>query len=131
MRAFGLLLRFYSYLFHLAASGFFLGLGLVSLITSSPLHLDALGFTDNNATLGVFILGIVGLASTVLSFTGAFRLLFPGWAAIVVWLMLKGFFLSAASFSNWGSFRWALLLTLGAIGAFFGALWTLKPRLRR
>jgi hypothetical protein len=130
LRAFGLLLRFYSYLFHLAVSFFFLGLGIVSVATSTALHLDALGFTPENATKGALILGIVGLFSTVLAFTGIFRLLFPGWAAIVVWLMIKGFFLSAATFSSAASFQWAILLTLGAVGAFFGALWTLKTRSR-
>ena len=130
MRAFGLLLRFYSYLFLLGVSCFFLGIAIVSIVTSSPLHLDALGFTSGNATLGAFILGVVGLASTVLAFTGVFKLLFPGWAAIAVWLMVKGFFLSPATFNSPQSFRWAVFLTLGAVGAFFGALWTLKPRLR-
>jgi hypothetical protein len=130
LRAFGLLLRFYSYLFHLASSGFFLGLALISMITGSSLNLDALGFTPNNATLGAFILGIVGLASTLLALFRVFRFLFPGWAAIVVWLMIKGFILSPATFINAQSFRWAVLLILGAVGAFFGALWTLKPKHR-
>lgn len=130
MRAFGLLLRFYSYLFHLAVSFVFLGLGIVSVGTSTALHLNALGFTPEDATRGVFILGIVGLLSTVLAFTGIFRFLFPLWAAVVVWLMIKGFFLSSATFSNAASFGWAILLTLGAIGAFFGSLWTLKIRSR-
>jgi hypothetical protein len=44
--------------------------------------------------------------------------------------MIKGFFLSSATFSNAASFGWAILLTLGAIGAFFGSLWTLKIRSR-
>ena len=130
MRAFGLLLRFYSYVFHLAASFFFLALGFISAISSSPLHLDAIGLPPEKALLGVFVLGIVGLISTILALTGTLRLLFPGWAAIVVWLMIKGFFLSGMTFSGAADFGWAVLLTLGGIGAFFGAVWTLKPRPR-
>ena len=130
LKAFGLLLRLYSYIFHLAVSFFFLGLGIVSVATSSPLNLSSLGFTPQNATTGVFVLGIVGLISTILALTRIFKYLFPVWAAIVVWLMIKGFFLSAATFSGPSSFRWAIALTLGGIGAFFGALWTLKSRSR-
>jgi hypothetical protein len=111
-------------------SAFFLGLSIVAFATSTPLHLESLGFTPDNAAQGALVLGIVGLFSTVLAFTGIFRFLFPGWAAIVVWLMIKGFFLSAFTFGGPESFRWAILLTLGAIGAFFGALWVLKPRSR-
>jgi hypothetical protein len=59
-----------------------------------------------------------------------FRFLFPIWAAVVVWLMIKGFFLGPSTFASAESFRWAVLLTLGGIGAFFGALWTLKHRSR-
>jgi hypothetical protein len=125
-----LLLRFYSYLFHLAASFFFLGLGIVSIATSTALHLDSLGFTPENAAKGALVLGIVGLVSTVLAFTGTFRYLFPIWAAVVVWLMIKGFFLGPSTFASPEAFRWAVLLTLGGVGAFFGALWTLKPRSR-
>ncbi|MFZ0594744.1 MAG: hypothetical protein WAM39_30075 [Bryobacteraceae bacterium] len=130
MRAFGLLLRFYSYLFHLAVSFFFLGLGIVSAVSSTPLHLDAIGLPPEKALLGVFALGLVGLFSTVLAFTGTFRWLFPLWAAFVVWLMVKGFFLSSFTFSGAAGFRAAVLLTLCAIAAFFGALWALKPRSR-
>ena len=130
MRAFGYLLRFYSYLFHLAVSFFFLGLGVVSAGTSTPLHLDAIGLGPDRSLMGALALGIVGLVSTVLAFTGTFRLLFPVWAAVVVWLMVKGFFLSTLTFDNAETFRWAILLTLGAVFAFFGAVWALRPRAR-
>jgi hypothetical protein len=128
LRAFGYLLRFYSYLFHLAVSFFFLGLGVVSATSSVPLHLDPIGLPPEKATVGVFVLAILGFVSTVLAFTGTFRWLFPLWAAFVVWLMIKGFFLSALTFSDASSFEWALLITVCAIVAFFGSLGTLKGR---
>ena len=130
LRAFGLLLRLYSYLFLLAVSLFFLGLGIISASTSTPLHLDALGFKPENATAAVFLLGLGGLISVGLAITRVFKYLFPLWAATVVWLMFKGFFLSSVTFSGPSTFRWAIALTLGAVGAFFGALWTLNPRSR-
>lgn len=125
-RAFGLLLRSYSYLFHVAVSGFFLGLGIVSAVTSTPLHLDAIGFAPQNALAGVFLLGTTGMLCTVLAFTGILRIPFPIWAALVIWLMIKGFFLSSVTFSGPASFRCAILLTAGAIVAFLGALWSAR-----
>jgi hypothetical protein len=115
-------------LFHLAVSFFFLGLGIVSASSSTPLHLDQIGLSPENALMGVFALGIVGLFSTLLALFGVFRYLFPLWAALVVWLMIKGFFLSAMTFSGPSSFRWAVLLTLGSVLAFLGAVSALRSR---
>lgn len=128
MRAFGFLLRVFSYLFHLAVSFFFLGLGIVSAATSTALHLTSIGLSPENALMGVLALGIVGLFSTLLALSGVFRYLFPVWAAFVVWLMIKGFFLSATTFSGPASFRSAIWLTLGSLIAFVGAVWTLRTR---
>jgi hypothetical protein len=122
------LLRVFSYLFHLAVSFFFLGLGFVSAASSTPLHLDPIGLSPENALVGVFALGIVGLFSTLLALFGVFRYLFPLWAAFVVWLMIKGFFLSAVTFSGPATFRWAVLLTVGALLAFLGAVSALRSR---
>jgi hypothetical protein len=115
-------------LFHLAVSFFFLGLGIVSAASSTPLHLDAIGLPPEKALIGVFALGVIGLFSTLLALFGIFRYLFPLWAALVVWLMVKGFFLSSLTFSGPGTFRWAVLITLGGVLAFFGAVWALRPR---
>ena len=128
MRAIGFLLRVFSYLFHLAVSFFSLGLGIVSASSSTPLHLDQIGLSPENALMGVFALGIVGLFSTLLALFGVFRYLFPLWAALVVWLMIKGFFLSAMTFSGPSTFRWAVLLTLGSVLAFLGAVSALRSR---
>ena len=130
MRIFGFLLRIFSYLFHLAVSFFFLGLGIVSAVTSTPLHLDAIGLSPEKATLGVFAIGIVGIFSTLLALFGIFKYLFPLWAVFVVWLLVKAFFLSAATFSGPASFRLAALITFGAVLALIGAIWTLRSRAR-
>jgi hypothetical protein len=128
LRAFGFLLRVFSYLFHLAVSFFFLGLGIVSAVSSTALHLDPIGLPPEKALVGVFALGVVGLFSTLLALFGVFRYLFPLWAAFVVWLLFKGFFLSAVTFSGPATFRWAVLLTFAGLLAFVGALWTLRSR---
>jgi len=115
-------------LFHLAVSFFFLGLGIVSAVSSTALHLDPIGLPPEKALVGVFALGIVGLFSTLLALFGVFRYLFPLWAAFVVWLLIKGFFLSAVTFSGPATFRWAILLTFAGLLAFIGAAWTLRSR---
>ena len=85
-------------------SGFLLGLGVVSAATSTDLHLEAISLSPQKALGGVFILGILGLLCTALAFTGILRALFPFWAALVVGLMIKGFFLSAVTFGGPDSF---------------------------
>ncbi len=128
MRAFGFLLRTWSYLFHFILSLFLFGLALVAATSHQHLKLGMLPFTDEDMLKGLFTLAIVGLLSTLFAATRIFKYLFPVWTAIVLYLMAKGFFLSPYSFPNASSFKGALWLTFGALGAFFGGLWVLKPR---
>jgi hypothetical protein len=86
-----------------------------------------LPFSDENMNRSLITLGVVGLISVFLAVTGIFRYLFPVWAIIVLWLMVKGFILSPFIFPNADTFHGALWLTFGAFAAFFGALWWLKP----
>jgi hypothetical protein len=130
LRIFGFLLRVFSYLFHLAVSFFFLGLGIVSAASSTPLHLDAIGLPPEKALLGVLAIGIVGLFSTLMALFGIFKYLYPLWAIFVVWLLIKGFFLSAATFGGPESFRFAILITLGGLVALIGAMSAMRPRAR-
>lgn len=77
---------------------------------------------------GLIALAVVGLLSIFLAVTGIFRYLYPVWAIIVLWLIVKGFILSPFTFANAHTFYGALWLTFGAFGAFVGALWFLKRR---
>lgn len=131
IKAFGFLLRTYSYLFHLALSVFLLGVASVSAASQQPLDLRMLPFSEENVLSGVFTLGIVGLLVTLLALTRIFRYLFPLWAALVLYLMVRGFFFSPYTFSGLNGFKTALWLSFGALIAFFGALWVLKARRRR
>jgi hypothetical protein len=131
IKAFGFLLRTYSYLFHLALSVFLLGVASISAASHQPLNLRMLPFAEGNMLTGVFTLGAIGLVVTLLALTRVFRYLFPLWAALVFYLMVRGFFFSAYTFSSPNGFKTALWLSLGALIAFFGALWVLKLRRRR
>jgi hypothetical protein len=74
------------------------------------------------------MLGIAGLLATLLAITRTFKYLFPVWAAIVLYLMVRGYIFSPYSFPNADALKTALWLILAAVIALVGALWTLKPR---
>jgi hypothetical protein len=124
----GILLRLYSYLFHLALSAFLLGIAGIAASSGQPLALRMLPFDDEHMVSRVAILGTVGLFATLLALTRVFRYLYPLWAALVLYLLIKGLLLSPFSFAGPDSFKGALWLILAAGAAFFGALWVLKPR---
>jgi len=120
--AIGLLLRLYSYLYHLVLALFLIGLGIVSIWNGKDLSLGMLPWQGSTLTQAVLVLGTVGLVCLMLALTGVLRWLFPLWALVVIVLMARGFFLSSYTFSGADQFRGALWLTLGAVGAFLGSL---------
>ena len=130
-KAFGFLLRLFSYLFHLVLSVFLLGAASISAATRQPLNLRMLPFAEDQMLSGVFTLGILGLVATLLAFTRSFRFIFAIWAAVVLYLAVRGFFFSPYTLPNPTTFKMALWLTLGALLAFFGAVLVVKARRRR
>ena len=129
MKVFGFLLRVWSYVFHLILSLFLLGLGLISYPNPQALKLIGfLPFTSENVIRGIVTLGAVGLISTVLAMTGIFKYLFPVWTAIILYLIVRGGIFSPFAFAGENAFKGFLWLAFGAIGAFFGGFWVLKPR---
>jgi len=87
-----------------------------------------LPFAPEHMLRTVFILSAVGLIATILAMTRTFKFLFPVWAALVFYWLFRGFLFSSYTFPNAAAFKNALWLILGALLAFIGALWTLKPR---
>lgn len=128
LKAFGFLLRLYSYLFHLALSLFLLGIAIVAATSRQPLNLRMLPFSEGQMVRGVLGLGLAGLVCTLLAITRVFKYLFPLWAGYALYILIAGFFFSPYSFPNEGTFKTALWLILAAIAAFIGALWTLRPK---
>ena len=129
LKFFGFLLRVWSYVFHLVLSAFLLGIAMLASSSHAALKLAGLlPFTDEKMITGVVTLGIIGLLSTLLAITGIFKYLFPVWTAIVLYLMTKGVIFSSYSFAGESAFKAMLWLLFGALGAFFGGLWVLKPR---
>ena len=131
IRALGFLLRLYSYIFHLLLSVFLLGVASISVASHQTLNMRMLPFTQDAMVRDVSILGAIGFFATVLAVTNVFRYLFPLWAAVVAYLIIRGFFFSPYVFPNAAMFRAALWLALAALIALWGALWVLKTRRRR
>lgn len=127
-KAIGLLLRAYSYIFHLILSVFLIGVASLASSADKPLKLDILpwdGFKLNHWVLG---LGVIGLICILLAVTGLFRYVFPVWTLFVFAMMFRGFFLTPYSFSGESEFKGACWLTFGALGAFLSSLSVLDSR---
>jgi len=127
---FGWLLRVFSYLYHTVLCLFLLGVWLAADPIHSVPRLGFVPFSNDHMLTAILTLSIAGLVSTALAVTGIFRYLFPIWTAVVLWMMVSGYFLSAYTFANAGAFRNAVLLTVGALIAFLGGLSVLRKKRR-
>lgn len=119
-----LLLRLFSYAFELAVA---LPLAAIGIVTAASglnnLQLGMLPWEGAHLTYGVLALGFGGILITALAILGRLKILFPLWCALILILMVRGFFLSPYTFSGAAQFRGALWLTFGALGAFLSS-WT-------
>jgi hypothetical protein len=126
------LLRIFSYLFHLILSGFLLGITSLALLGGQHnLQLGMLPWTDEELTWWLFGLSLFGLLSLILAVLGRLRILFVMWAIVALVLIVKGYFLSPYTFDGPEEFRFAALLTGGALLAFFGSLTQFRRAKRR
>lgn len=129
MRVVGLLLRIYSYIYHLVLSLVLLAIAIVTYSGGvHNLNLPMLPWKGAQLTQWVLGLGMAGLVSTILAFTGLFRFLFPVWCLTVVVLMVRGFFLSQYVYDGPEHFRAIVWLVAGAIGALLASLQLFKSK---
>ena len=124
-------MRFYSYLFHGLLGLFMLGISLVALTSGVPLHLEMLPWSGATGTRLLAGAALFGLVSLLLALRGTARFLFFLWSLAVFVLMAKGFFLSSYHFGDFSGFKAAMLLTLGALVALFGAWFQMTRRSAR
>jgi len=101
---------------------FLIGIGMVALSGGTTLTLGMLPWTGEVVTRAVVGLGAAGILCVALAVTGAARWLFPLWTLFVLIMMLRGFFLSAYTFSSASEFKSAVWMTVGAFVAFAGSL---------
>jgi len=129
LKIIGLILRLYSYLYHLILCLFCLGLGIVASIGGlHNLNLGMLPWKGAELTHWLIGLSIAGLVSLLLAVTGIFRYLFPIWCLVVIVMMIRGFFLSQFAYHGPEEFRGVVWLVVGAIGAFLSSLQLFKAK---
>ena len=125
------LLRFYSYLFATAASLAYLGLGLVSKISATQLTLDNMPWKGDELSNWLLGLAALGIISVLAAITGSrLRILLTIFCAILVYVTVKGNFLSTHSFAGTDDFERTIGLSAGAVLAFFASLLQLKSTRR-
>lgn len=113
------LLRLYSVLFHFVLGLFLFAIGVVTIAGgANNLKLGMLPWTGPTLTTAVLLVGLLGMLISVLGLLGRLKILFPLWAAFVLVMMIRGFFLSSYAFSGADGFHDAIWLTLGALLAF-------------
>lgn len=121
------LLRVYCYLFTIAASVAYLALGLIAKISGTELSLDNMpwkGAVLADWLLGLAALGIIGVISAMTG--GKLRFLLIVFCAAVVFVTVKGNFLSTHSFSGADDFERVVALSAGSVVALLASLLQLK-----
>ena len=115
MSVIGMIVKIYSYLFHLVLAAFMTGLAVLAFSTGMHnLQLDMLPWSGMTLSWWLLGLGLAGLATIALAVLGTLRVLFLVWTVAVVALMIRGFFFSPYTFGGWEGLRMILLLVAGA-----------------
>jgi hypothetical protein len=111
----GMIVKLYSYGFHLVLAMFMTGLAVLAFSTGMHnLRLDMLPWSGTALSWWLLGLGLAGLAAVALAVVGMLRVLFLVWTVVVLALMIRGFFLSSYTFGGWEGLRMVLLLLAGA-----------------
>ena len=128
---FALILRVYSYLYHLVLCLFSMGVAVVAMSSPSTLNLSMLPWSGSDLTTWLLWGGLAGLISIILAVTGVFRFLFPLWALVVLVLMVQGFLIKPYTFEGKASFYNVLWILAGALLAFLASLTLFRSTRKR
>ena len=110
-----MIVKLYSYAFHLVLALFMTGLAVMAFSTGTHnLRLDILPWSGMTLSWWLLGLGLAGLLAIALAVLGTLRVLFLVWTVVVVGLLVRGFFFSPYVFGGWEGFRMVLLLLAGA-----------------
>jgi hypothetical protein len=121
-----MILRAYSYLYHLVLCLFLIGISVVAMTSSNVLSLPMLPWKGADLTTWLFWGSLAGLLSIVLAVTGIFRFLFPIWAAAVLFYMVRGYLVLPYTFAGETEFYSTLWMIGGAFLAFLASLTLLR-----
>ena len=117
-----MILRVYSYLYHLVLCLFLMGVASLAISSPSKLNLAMLPWRARIWTTWLLWGGLAGLISIILAITGVFRFLFPLWTLAVLILMVQGFLIKSYTFEDETSFYRVLWMIAGAALAFLASL---------
>jgi hypothetical protein len=131
VKFFGFLLRLYSYAFHFALSSFLAASAVLASTTHRTMSLDMLPVVNENLVTRAALLAAAGLICTLLAITNVSRVLFPLWAALVVYLVFRGFLSYSSEFLSPETRRIELWLMAGASLALLGAFGAARTRFGR
>ncbi len=117
----GLVLRFFSYLYHLAFSLLLLGLSIVAYTGKHTLRLEMTPWSGE--TLSQWLMGsaLFGLIAILLALREKVKGIFLLYAAFIAVMLIRGYFLQAYRFRGPDELRFASYLSLGAMLALAGA----------
>jgi hypothetical protein len=116
-----MIVKIYSYAFHLVLALFLTGLALMAFSTGMHnLRLDMMPWTGVALSWWLLGLGLAGLVFVALAVMGVLRILFLVWTVAVVALMIRGYVFSPYTFGGWEGFRMVVLLLAGACLAAVG-----------
>ena len=128
MAALKALTRIFSYLFHGLLTLFLLAISIVSLLSGQPLQLEMLPWQGPPLTYWLLSAALAGLLSVILAVCRKWRALFFLWSLTVVFMTVRGFFLSHYYFAGPAEFRGALYFAACALVAALGAWFQLRRR---
>lgn len=121
MKVIGMIVKIYSYLYHLVLALLLAALATVAFATGlHNLRLEMLPWTGTALSWWLLSLGLAGVLCTALAVKGVLRAAFLVWTVAVLALMIRGFFFSPYRFAGWQGFWMILLLVFGALVAVLG-----------
>lgn len=110
-----MIVKIYSYAFHLVLALFMTGLAVLAFSTGTHnLRLDILPWSGMTLSWWLLGLGLAGLLAIALAVLGMLRVPFLVWTVVVAAMLFRGFFFSPYTFGGWEGLRMVLLLLAGA-----------------
>ena len=130
MAAVRFIMSAFSYLFEGLLALFLAAIGLLALISGSPLHLEMLPWTGSTLNYVLLFGGLCGLLLVVVAVAGKLRPLFFLWTLVVLVLMVKGYIFGSYHFDP-ASAKTAGYLLLAALLALVGGAMQMFRRSER
>jgi hypothetical protein len=128
-----LIMRYFSFLFHLLLVFFLIAVSGLAMASGTPsLNLKMLPWTGSTLNYVLFFGALVGLLTMLLAMRGTLRILFLVWSLLVAVLLVKGYIFSGYKFST-GEFKTAIYLIVASLIAVLGAWFQFRhtPRPRK